>query len=116
VEVSAILMISKSLEDPGSAFYVLSCKSCKTVLGRKYITTLCKLDSLRGLYSLDASSIESYQLGTSLQDGERPSLENLPTLSSLHLQQLKMEQVILSFNERITDLEEDLAMLEDLAF
>jgi hypothetical protein len=78
--------------------------------------------------------LSSYQLGTSLQDGERPSLENLPTLSSLHLQQLKvfitnfnkflyhdallikMEQVILSFNERITDLEEDLAMLEDLAY
>ena len=37
--------------------------NCNVHLGRKYMATVPQLDSIRGLYTLDIESLESYQIG-----------------------------------------------------
>ena len=37
--------------------------NCNGHLGRKYMATVPQLDSIRGLYTLDIESLESYQIG-----------------------------------------------------
>ncbi|XP_063933857.1 protein Mis18-alpha-like [Zophobas morio] len=113
VEVSNIMETSRDGEDIGSTFFVLNCGKCRSFLGRKYITSSRELDSLRDLYSLDVSAIDSYQLGTFLiEDGQQTNFKATPSVCSLHTQQLKMERVLLTLNERISNLKEKLEKLK----
>ncbi|XP_048577964.1 uncharacterized protein LOC5509886 isoform X4 [Nematostella vectensis] len=100
------------LGNPGcqghSTFIPLRCKSCKSGIGRIYRTTPLELDMIRDVFSLDCSSIKSYELGTQAGKNSYKTADELldiPTAKDLKNEILKLQSVVVSLNERLQSVE-----------
>ncbi|XP_031567475.1 protein Mis18-alpha-like [Actinia tenebrosa] len=107
--------ISTEGDDLGSTFIPLQCTACQAKIGRIYKTTPRKLDMIRDIYTLDCSSIKSYQLGSQKAKNTFKSTEEIleiPTAQVLHSEIIKVQSVIVTLNERLQALESQLVTNE----
>ena len=141
VEIQKKLHMSQSGDDFGSVFSKITCKSCKTELGKMYRNTAPEYDLARNSFTFDATKILCYVLGSNcepaLKGRKRPRKEaeeefnvdfkemdsqigNLydavNDLSRKFLgfqdEHLKMEHVFLIWEQRISKMEQTLAQLQ----
>eukprot|EP00051_Salpingoeca_urceolata_P021717 m.343281 g.343281 ORF g.343281 m.343281 type:complete len:241 (+) comp19849_c2_seq3:362-1084(+) len=101
------LKTSESEHDMGSTYLPFSCP-CGEQVGRVYKTTSRRLDHIRDMMTFDIGKITSYQLGVGLA----PSTEDLldvPSAQQLQSQIVKIQRMILVFNERFEHVESTLA-------
>ncbi|XP_032234847.1 protein Mis18-alpha isoform X2 [Nematostella vectensis] len=108
VSIEEGLETSTDGQDIGSTFIPLRCKSCKSGIGRIYRTTPLELDMIRDVFSLDCSSIKSYELGTQAGKNSYKTADELldiPTAKDLKNEILKLQSVVVSLNERLQSVE-----------
>ncbi len=100
------LVTSQNAFDLGSTFVILECRVCDELIGRMYKTTPKHLDDIRDCYSLDAKSVDSYQLGGETNvTGERHPF-SMQTDTYLASQIHKFQSVIVGVEERVAALEQ----------
>ena len=105
-------------KDTGCTFHKVSCGTCKTAIGRLYITTTPDLDHTRHTFSFFVDSLSSYTLGSGnafegARKKDEPSLlesfAHIPTLSSQHfaLKNVvdKIQKAIVQHNQRLEIVE-----------
>ena len=102
--------------DAGSAFRELSCVGCGKLVGKIYTATPAGLDPLRDGFTFSPDAVDTFQLGTcDLLLGDDPSGPAAagpaadPDLArkyaELEEQMLKVENLMLLYNERLEKLE-----------
>ncbi|KAK7116586.1 uncharacterized protein [Littorina saxatilis] len=97
---------STQTHDAGSSYSLLTCRTCKVELGRRYITTPSHLDHLRDNFTLYVTNVTSYQLGSagvkavSKFKGQEP-----PLLLKLAERCMKLQHLIVTLNERLYNIE-----------
>ncbi|RHY30312.1 hypothetical protein DYB32_004418 [Aphanomyces invadans] len=107
--------------DCGNSFQQLSCTQCDGVLGKFYIGTIRALDKVRDLYTLDASALTNYRIGTVVDDAvtsppqDHVLFANDPTAAdtTLTVEQFrsdmdKVQNFLLLVDERLCDIEDAL--------
>jgi len=101
----------------GSMFYRLHCKSCDQCVGKVFVSTVRDLDMMRDRFTFEQKAIKSYELGIRLQDtnqsvggagggkqeGEVSSL--VDRIEEMESTMIKVENLMLLFNERLEELE-----------
>ncbi|KAJ1661395.1 hypothetical protein GGH95_003151 [Coemansia sp. RSA 1836] len=60
-------MASERSEE-GSVYFELSCAECQATIGRRYLTTVEDMDSIRNAYALDIDKVITYELGKCMGD------------------------------------------------
>ena len=105
---------SSSLSLP-STFYPVHCDSCSQCVGKVFLSTTRSLDPMRDAFTFDSQAVKSYELTESPNGGGRAVAANgngpsplaawTDRLDVLETQVLKVENLMLLFNERIDALE-----------
>jgi len=100
----------------GSTFHRIYCDSCAQCVGKVFLSTTRDLDPMRDVYTFDSKAIRSYELsegrgsrGGAHDDaggGQQASAVLAERLEVLETQMLKVENLMLLFNERIDVLED----------
>ncbi|KAK8814281.1 hypothetical protein WA158_008143 [Blastocystis sp. Blastoise] len=119
VTISEELQTSASGPDRGSTFNSLQCESCKSVIGKMYLTTSRQLDQHRDLFSFSIDTVDAYVLGSApITTRDDVPLKPYPNVAifgydadralSILDTMRKMEQIILHQNDRLNELEEKL--------
>lgn len=109
---------SKEGVDAGSTFFVVKCIGCDSQVGKVYLTTPRALDLMRDAFSFDSERIKNYVLGEhelTLGDEQKEEGARDPDSSVgltervglLEEQLLKVENLLLLYNERLERLEGD---------
>jgi len=130
VASSVEITTSTRASDRGSTYRVLNCAVCCAVLGRSYLTAPPHLEVLRGAITFDIGSLQSYVLGSSqtassltmnpnnfAKGGSSTGAEaavvnqSMSAVSSsvedeLRAELLKVQTIILSINERVSNIEQ----------
>ncbi|KAJ2883910.1 hypothetical protein IWW38_005487, partial [Coemansia aciculifera] len=60
-------MASEKSEE-GSVYFELTCAECQATIGRRYLTTVEDMDSIRNAYALDIDKVITYELGKCMGD------------------------------------------------
>ena len=121
IQRSADVFNSKTGSDVGCTYFVFTCVSCQSPLGRYYLTTSRDLDELRQKFTFTVQAISSYQLGKA-QHGQLPDCaaeeqdvtsnrENGGTSNdagteALAEEVLKIQTVVMNLLTRVAQLEE----------
>ncbi|KAJ1863782.1 Protein Mis18-alpha [Coemansia sp. RSA 2703] len=112
VPSSVVCAKSKKTTDEG-IFHELSCAECQAVIGRRYLTTIEGMDSIRNTFALDISKVLTYELGKCLK-GEDLAKQTLPppefyTSVSFHEDMTMVKNNVTAIAARLQKLEQALA-------
>ena len=107
---------SKEGVDAGSTYFAVKCSGCDAQVGKVYLTTPRALDLMRDAFSLESDRLKNYVLGEhELTLGEdQPENGRLESGANLRIEErmeqveeqlLKVENLLLLYNERLEHLE-----------
>eukprot|EP01117_Protostelium_nocturnum_P003749 TRINITY_DN1501_c0_g1_i5.p1 TRINITY_DN1501_c0_g1~~TRINITY_DN1501_c0_g1_i5.p1 ORF type:complete len:217 (+),score=29.52 TRINITY_DN1501_c0_g1_i5:83-652(+) len=103
--------------DIGCSFNDISCSMCKTIIGRRYLSTNAELDSIRNLFSFYVCKVLTYYVGSNQMEANlHPPFDLIPTFQSYREQSDRVymiQMMSLGFKDMIHDLRKEISSLKE---